>query len=115
MKCKSECPKGIGECCYLCYAQDVCRHSCFVPLIEHHKRYSQLQTKLEKGEDFKLKDYEKLRKISCENDINNTDTEYDYKYFDWGSIDQHNIDKMVELDYKTRDELWNKTRKKKKK
>ena len=112
MKCSTKCPKGLCDCCYECYAQDICRHCCFVPHIEHYKKYYKLQVEIEKGENFKLKDYEQLKKISCENDINNTSKKYDYTYFDWGSIDFNEGYKIIKADVKMREQLWNKKKKK---
>ena len=114
MKCSTECPKGLCDCCYECFSQDVCEHCCLVPSIERFKNYGKLQIKIEKGEDYKLKDYEKLKKISCENDINNTLKEYDYTYFNWGSIDWQEGQKVIMADLKRREELWNGKKKKKK-
>ena len=115
MKCSTECPKGLCDCCYECFSQDICKHCCLVPSIERFKNYGKLQIKIEKGEDYKLKDYEKLKKISCENDINNTTKEYDYTYFNWGSIDWQEGQKVIMADLEMREELWNGKKKKKKK
>lgn len=114
MKCSTKCPKGLCDCCYECVSQDICEHCCFVPAIQHYKNYSKLQTKIEKGESYKLKDYESLKKISCENDISNTSKEYDYTYFDWGSIDLKEGYKVIKADFELRERLWTGIRKKKK-
>jgi hypothetical protein len=53
-----------------------------------------------------LEKCEKLKKISCENDINNTSKEYDYTYFNWGSIDWQEGQKVIMADLKMREELW---------
>ena len=56
-----------------------------------------------------------MKKISCENDINNTSKEYDYTYFNWGSIDWQEGQKVIMADLEMREELWNGKKKKKKK